>query len=107
MITARLGLSRGLWLRAQSVNLGGNNSKCGQRVWDRGLLRETSARDIDALQLRDEPDRHWVKIEFSVAGLDGGDDDEDGVQDLKGSRKRSRRGAVNPESRPRRASPGG
>ena len=28
-----------------------------------------------------EPDRHRVAVEFSVAGLDGGDDDEDGVQD--------------------------
>jgi hypothetical protein len=28
-----------------------------------------------------EPDRHRVAVEFSVARLDGGDDDEDGVQD--------------------------
>src|SRR5205085_5232043 len=33
------------------------------------------------LALLDEPDRHRVAIEFPVAGLDGGDDDEDGVQD--------------------------
>ena len=30
-----------------------------------------------------EPDRHRVAREFSIAGLDGGDDDEDGVQDPK------------------------
>jgi hypothetical protein len=30
-----------------------------------------------------EPDRHRVAIEFSVARLDGGDDDEDSVQDPK------------------------
>jgi hypothetical protein len=33
------------------------------------------------LRLLIEPDRHRVAIEFSVARLDGGDDDEDGVQD--------------------------
>ena len=33
--------------------------------------------------LLNEPDRHRVAIEFSVARLDGGDDDEDGVQDPK------------------------
>jgi len=31
----------------------------------------------------DEPNRHRVAIEFSLARLDGGDDDEDGVQDPK------------------------
>jgi hypothetical protein len=31
--------------------------------------------------LLDEPDRHWVAVEFPVAGLDGGDDDEDRVQE--------------------------
>jgi hypothetical protein len=36
-----------------------------------------------ALVLLNEPDRHRVAIEFSIAGLDGGDDDEDGVQDPK------------------------
>src|SRR5437868_5487254 len=39
----------------------------------------------DFLNLRrallNEADRHRVAVEFSVAGLDGGDDDEDGVQD--------------------------
>ena len=35
----------------------------------------------------DEPDRHRVAIEFSVARLDGGDDDEDGVQDPKDGEK--------------------
>ena len=30
-----------------------------------------------------EPDRHRVTIEFSVARLDGGDDNEDGVQHPK------------------------
>lgn len=30
--------------------------------------------------LLDEPDRHRVTIEFSVTGLDGGDDAGDGVQ---------------------------
>ena len=34
-------------------------------------------------KLLDEPDRHWVAIEFSVARLDRGDDDEDGVQHPK------------------------
>ncbi len=34
-----------------------------------------------ALALLNEPDRHRVAVEFSVARLDGGDDDEDGVQD--------------------------
>src|ERR1700674_4726593 len=33
--------------------------------------------------LLNESDRHRVAIEFSVAGLDGGDDDEDSVQDPK------------------------
>src|SRR2546423_1572226 len=33
------------------------------------------------LDLLNEPNRHRVAVEFSVAGLDGGDDDEDGVQD--------------------------
>src|SRR5699024_4848807 len=33
--------------------------------------------------LLQEADRHWVAIEFSVARLDGGDDDEDRVQDPK------------------------
>ena len=37
----------------------------------------------NALQLLDEPDRHRVAIKLSVARLDGGDDDEDGVQDPK------------------------
>ena len=36
-----------------------------------------------AIVLWNEPDRHRVAIEFSVARLDGGDDDEDGVQDPK------------------------
>ncbi len=31
--------------------------------------------------LLNEPDRHRIAVEFSVARLDGGDDDEDGVQD--------------------------
>ena len=30
-----------------------------------------------------EPDRHRVAIEFSVAGLDGGDNGEDNIQDPK------------------------
>ena len=30
-----------------------------------------------------KPDRHRVAIEFSIARLDGGDDDKDGVQDPK------------------------
>ena len=30
-----------------------------------------------------EPDRHRIAIKFSVACLDGGDDNEDGVQDPK------------------------
>ena len=34
-----------------------------------------------------EPDRHRVAIEFSVARLDGGDDGEDNVQDPKDSEK--------------------
>ena len=29
--------------------------------------------------LLDEPDRHRVAVEFSIAGLDGGNDDEGGV----------------------------
>src|SRR5256714_14770417 len=33
------------------------------------------------VDLLNEPDCHRVAVEFSVAGLDGGDDDEDGVQD--------------------------
>src|SRR5688572_24579966 len=33
--------------------------------------------------LLQEPDRHRVAIEFSIARLDGGDDDEDRVQDPK------------------------
>jgi hypothetical protein len=32
-------------------------------------------------RLLNESDCHRVAVEFSVAGLDGGDDDEDGVQD--------------------------
>ena len=36
-----------------------------------------------ALLLLNEPDRHRVTIEFSVARLDGGDDGEDNVQDPK------------------------
>src|SRR5580765_4499577 len=35
------------------------------------------------LVLWNEPDGHRVAIEFSIAGLDGSDDDEDGVQDPK------------------------
>ena len=31
--------------------------------------------------LLDEADRHWVAVEFTVTRFDGGDDDEDGVQD--------------------------
>jgi len=31
--------------------------------------------------LLNEPDRHGVAVKLAVAGLDGGDDDEDGVQD--------------------------
>ena len=42
-------------------------------------LRSTA----EALLLLNEPDRHGVAIEFSVARLDGGDDDEDSVQDPK------------------------
>ena len=34
--------------------------------------------------LLDESDRHRVAIQFSVTRLDGGDDDEDGVQNPKG-----------------------
>lgn len=37
--------------------------------------------------LLDEPDRHRVTIEFSVARLDGGDDAEDGVQDPEDGEK--------------------
>jgi hypothetical protein len=36
-----------------------------------------------ALALLKEPDGHRVAIEFPVARLDGGDDDEDGVQPPK------------------------
>ena len=35
------------------------------------------------LPLLNEPDRHRVAIEFSIARLDRSDDDEDGVQDPK------------------------
>jgi hypothetical protein len=37
----------------------------------------------ERLALLNESDRHRVAIEFSVAGLDGGDDGEDNVQDPK------------------------
>lgn len=40
-----------------------------------------AASDTDALQLLNEPDRHRVAIEFSIARLDGGDDDKDSIQD--------------------------
>ena len=39
-----------------------------------------SARPLERLGLLNEPDRHRVAIEFAVARLDRGDDDEDGVQ---------------------------
>ena len=35
-----------------------------------------------------EPDRHRVAIEFSIARLDGGDDDEDGVQHPKNGQEK-------------------
>ena len=35
----------------------------------------------DSLVLLNEPDRHRVAIEFSIAGLDRSNDDQDGVQD--------------------------
>ena len=44
---------------------------------------ESAFAAANALQLLDEPDRHRVAIEFSIAGLDRSDDDEDGVQDPK------------------------
>ena len=44
---------------------------------------ESGARCANALQLLNEPDCHRVAIEFSIARLDGGDDDEDSVQDPK------------------------
>lgn len=37
--------------------------------------------------LLDEPDRHRVAVEFAIAGLDGGDDDEDGVQEPEDGQK--------------------
>ena len=38
--------------------------------------------------LLNEPDRHRVAIEFSVARLDGGDDGEDNVQDPKDAQEK-------------------
>ena len=37
--------------------------------------------------LLNEPYRHRIAVEFSVAGLDRGDDDEDGVHDQRTARK--------------------
>jgi len=41
--------------------------------------------------LLNERDRHRVAIEFSVARLDGGDDDEDGAQDPEDSEENEAR----------------
>ncbi len=46
----------------------------------RGFLG-TAPRPAERLALLNEPDRHRVAIEFSIARLDGGDDGEDNVQD--------------------------
>src|SRR5947207_1641413 len=48
-----------------------------------GLAEANPSEPTERLVLLNEPDRHRVAIEFSIAGLDGGDDDEDGVQDPK------------------------
>src|SRR3954471_13871764 len=53
----------------------------GRRAFPSALKRRMLVRS--AVRLLNEPDRHRVTIEFSVATLDGGDDDEDGVQDQK------------------------
>ena len=44
---------------------------------------ESAFAAANALQLLNEADRHRVAIKFPIARLDGGDDDEDGVQDPK------------------------
>ena len=41
--------------------------------------RLCTVRPTERLALLNEPDRHRVAIEFPVACLDGGDDDEDSV----------------------------
>jgi 2,4-dienoyl-CoA reductase-like NADH-dependent reductase (Old Yellow Enzyme family) len=39
-------------------------------------------------RLLNEPDRHRVAIEFPIARLDRGDDDEDGIQDPEDRREK-------------------
>ena len=48
-----------------------------------GLAEANPSEPTERLVLLNEPDRHRVAIEFSIAGLDRSDDDEDGVQDPK------------------------
>ena len=67
-------------------------AQCGLRSFS-GITPETLARTRNGISasgfwLLNEPDRHRVAIKFSIARLDRGDDDEDGIQDPEDSEEK-------------------